>query len=272
MLPIYGFVMSDQIPRRVHIAPQGFEDERIYRPAIEREADVVILISHHDPNATAERCQDRIIEALEEQRITVEDDVICDLFELADALETILAEIHNRNPEDIIRVNISAGSKITAIAGMLACMFTDADPYYVVPEGYDEADEEAEYETVSHGMENIKSLPAYPVTEPDLQLIEVLAYIQEQQPDSGPAGVILRDIGQYLLENDLPVVQSSDKEPEEVDDIYPMINEVVDPLVNRGFVHKKRFDGGTHIRTTAEGNEMLALAKSLNSRQQGQSA
>jgi hypothetical protein len=260
--------MSD-IPRRVHIAPQGFEDERIYRPAIEREADIVILIGHNESDDTAERCRERIVDALEEQRITVQNDVTCDLFELADALETILAVIHDRNPDDIIRVNISAGSKITAIAGMLACMFTAADPYYVVPEGYNESDERAEYDTVSHGMDDIKSLPAYPVTEPDLQLIEVLSFIQEEQPESGPAGVILRDIGQYLLEQDLPVVQASDKEPDEVDDIYPMINEIVDPLMQRGFVSTTRFDGGTHVRTTSEGEEMLSLAKSLNSRQLG---
>jgi len=207
---------------------------------------------------------------LDEQSITVKHEERCDLFELADALETILAVIRNRNSEDIIRVNISAGSKITAIAGMLACMFTAADPYYVVPEGYDEPDEGSEYETVSHGMNDIKSLPAYPVTEPDLQLIEVLSFIQEEQPESGPAGVILKDIGQYLLEHDLPVVQASDKNPEEVDDIYPMINEIVDPLIHRGFVRKKRFDGGTHVRTTSEGEEMLLLAKSLNSRQPGE--
>ena len=264
MLPIHTLRMSDDIPRRVHIAPQGFEDERIYRPAIKRDADIVILISHNESDDTAVRCRERIIEALEEQGITVEADVECDLFDLADALETILEVIRGRNPEDFIRVNISAGSKITAIAGMLACMFTDADPYYVVPEGYDDPDEEAENETVSYGMAESKSLPAYPVTEPDLQLIEVLSFIQDEQPHNGPEGVILKDIGQYLLENDLPAVQASDKEPDEVDDIYPMINEIVDTLVGRVFVNKHRFDGATHVRTTSEGDEMLSLAKSLN--------
>ena len=258
--------MTEYIPRRVHISPQGFEDERIYKPAIQRDADTVILIGHKESDETAETCQSRIIEALEEHNIPVETEVKCDLFDLADALETILAEIRARHPDDFVRVNISAGSKITAIAGMLACMFTEADPYYVVPEGYNEAEEDEEYETVSHGMDEIKRLPAYPVTDPDLQLIEVLSFIEEKQPESGPSGVLLREIGQYLLEHDLPVVQASDKEPEEVDDIYPMINEIVEPLENRRFIHTKRFDGGTHVRTTDEGSEMLELAKSLSPR------
>jgi len=45
--------MSDRIPRRVHIAPQGFEDERIYSPAIKRDADSLILVSHDEPDETA---------------------------------------------------------------------------------------------------------------------------------------------------------------------------------------------------------------------------
>lgn len=258
--------MTEYIPRRVHIAPQGFEDTRIYDPAIRRDADAVILICHEEPNETAEQCKNRIIDELEEDDIAVEDRNTCDLFDLADSLETILQEIHNRNPDDYIRVNISAGSKITAIAGMLACMFTSADPYYVVPEGYHESDEDTEHETVSHGMEHIKSLPAYPITEPDLQLIEVLSFIKDEQPESGPEGVILKNIGRYILEHNLPVVQGSNKEPDEVEDIYPMINELVDQLENRGFIQKKPFDGGIHIRTTDTGTEMLELAKSLKSR------
>lgn len=255
--------MANPVPRRVHIAPQGFEDERIYRPAIRRDADIVILVDHTDDDDTAQQCREEIIEALDEQGIEIQDDVACDLFDLNDSLETILSLIRDRNPDDTVRVNISAGSKITAIAGMLACMFTNADPYYVVPEGYHESSEEG-YNTVSHGMKSIKSLPAYPVTEPDLQLIQVLAFIQEEQPDDGPYGVLLKEIGRYLLEQDLPAVQGSNKSPEEAEGIYPIVNEkIVEPLSQRRLVSKTRLDGGTQIRTTQEGREMLSLAESL---------
>ncbi|WP_321169366.1 DUF6293 family protein [Halorubrum lacusprofundi] len=236
-------------------------------PAIKREADIVILVSHNEADETAQKCRDRITSALDEQSIRIQEDIKCDIFDLNDSLETILTLIRNRNPDDTVRVNISAGSKITAIAGMLACMFTDADPYYVVPEGYNE-DTEEEHKTVSHGMESIKSLPAYPVTEPDLQLIQVLAFIEEEQPDDSPYGVLLKDIGEYLLEQDLPAVHGSNKSPGEAEDIYPTVNQkVVNPLLKRQLISKTRLNGGTQIRTTQEGKEMLALAESLTGEQ-----
>lgn len=255
--------MPDPVPRRVHIAPQGFEDERIYRAADRREADIVVLVTHEESNTTAEECRERITEELEEGGIEVQT-AECDIFDINDSIETILKEIRGRNLDDNIRVNISAGSKITAIAGMLACMFTRAHPYYVEPEGYTEADPQEDANTVSYGLNNIKSLPAYPATEPDLQLIEVLSFIHEEQPEDGPQGVLLKEIGRYLLEEDLPAVQGSDKEPDEAEDIYPIVNEkIVEPLDKRDFIRKTHLKGGIHVRTSQEGDEMLSLAESL---------
>ena len=255
--------MSNDIPRRVHIVPQGFEDERVYRPAIKRDADIVIIISHDNEHETARKCRERIHSELDKQDIAMKTDATCDLFDLNDSVETILDLVRSRNPEDVIRVNISAGSKITAIAGMLVCMFTNADPYYVVPEGYNE-DSEEEKKTVSYGMDEMKSLPAYPVTEPDLQLIEVLAFIEEEQPKDGHHGVQLKEIGEYLLERDLSAFHGSDKSPGEAEDIYPTVNEkIVTPLEDRQLITKTRLGEGAQIRTTKNGEEMLALAKSL---------
>ena len=219
MLSIHTISVPDSIPRRVHIAPQGFEDERIYIPAIDRDADILVLVGHDEPDETAVQCRERIVDALNEQGIEVQETATCNLFDLNNSLETLLTLIRDRNPEDTVRVNISAGSKITAIAGMLACMFTDADPYYVVP---------------------------------------------EEQPNDGPYGVLLKDIGRYLLEQDLPAVHGSNKSPDDAEDIYPTVNEkIVSPLHQRRLISKTRLDGGTQIRTTQEGKEMLALAESL---------
>lgn len=253
--------MTISVPRRVHIAPQGFEDERIHLPAAKLDADLVILVSHENESQTGTDCSQRIQESLVAEGIKHEK-TTCDLFDLTDALETILETIRSRKPDDNIDVNISAGSKITAIAGMLACMITGADPYYVVPEGYHKTDEDDDQATVSYGMKDIKSLPAYPVTAPDSQLIEVLAFIREEQPEQGPYGVLLKEIGRYLIDHDLPAVQGS--QTEEAEKIYPIVNErIVDPLRQHGLVSKTRLDGGTQIRTTQDGEEMLSLAESL---------
>ncbi|WP_156224499.1 HFX_2341 family transcriptional regulator domain-containing protein [Haloferax gibbonsii] len=244
------------VTRRIHIAPQGYEDERIYLPALELDADRVILLVHDDEDDTANGCREAVIDALEE--VGVETDVRrCDLFDINNSLEMLFKEIRSRPSDDDIKVNVSAGSKITAIAGMIACMFTGADPIYIVPEGYGN-------DTVSYGMKEILGLPAYPIAEPDHQLVKVLNFIYTEQPDVGPEGVLLKEIGEFLLENELPAVESSGKGPGDAEDIYPIIRQkIVTPLSQRGLIEEIRYDGGNHIRISKEGKEMLEIGTSL---------
>jgi len=56
-----------------------------------------------------------------------------------------------------------------------------------------------------------------------------------------PYGVLLKDIGEYLLEQDLPAVHGSNKSPEAEEDIYPTVNQkVVNPLLKRQLISKTR--------------------------------
>jgi hypothetical protein len=158
---------------------------------------------------------------------------------------------------DVI-VNVSSGSKITAISGMMACMFTEADPLYVQPEGYGDRETTEQgtenRDAVSYGVKSTLDLPAYPVTEPDYELIQVLAYISDNQPDSEIEGVLLQDIGQFLIDNELPAVEASSADDPQ--NIYPLVRkEIIYPLHERGLTTEKRFEKGIHIRTTPDGSE-----------------
>lgn len=55
--------MTVSVTRRIHIAPQGYEDERIHLAATELDADRVILLPHddNDENELAERCRENIM-------------------------------------------------------------------------------------------------------------------------------------------------------------------------------------------------------------------
>ena len=122
----------------VHVAPVGFEVDRIVLPAVEMKADRVWLITN-SPEA-ADGC--KFVKSIQSQLkhagtecSQMEADRI-DLFDILNALRlTILKEKGNS-----ILVNVSVGSKIKAIASMMACMmFKDIamiKPYYAVPEKY----------------------------------------------------------------------------------------------------------------------------------------
>lgn len=251
--------MGISFTERIHIAPQGYEDERIYQPTIDNKADRLILLPHRNADDRSNRCKNNIQEAISDTNIQIEV-VEINIFDMGEAIEQFLKLIRRNQPNNDLKLNASSGSKITAISGMMACMFTDADPYYVIPEGYGDNGDG----TVSYGVEKTIALPAYPVTEPDYELIQVLDYIQENQQGNDVKGVLLKSIGEFLLESDLPAVAGSDKEPEQAEDIYNIINtRIIEPLERRGLIRKTRFQGGAHIQTTSDGDEMLELGRSF---------
>jgi hypothetical protein len=77
-----------------------------------------------------------------------------------------------------ILVNVSVGSKIQAIASMMACMmFNDMatiKPYYVVPEKYNTVLLEEKRNQETEGMKDIITLPEYKIEIPNEKLIECM--------------------------------------------------------------------------------------------------
>lgn len=259
--------MTASYSERIYIAPQGYEDERIYCSAIDLGAENVILLTHteNEGDHRANRCREAVVQKLEGEGIGIES-VDCDIFDLQDSIKAFMACIRGTSQNADVIVNVSSGSKITAISGMMACMFTEADPLYVQPEGYGNRETTepgtGDRDAVSYGIKDTLDLPAYPVTEPDYELIQVLAYISDNQPNSEIEGVLLQDIGQFLLDNELPAVESSGTD--DPHDIYPLLNrEIITPLHKRALITENRYDKGTHIRTTQDGERMLELGRSL---------
>src|ERR687884_2116306 len=146
---------------RVHVAPVGFEIDRIVLPAIRMKADRVWLIVHAGPKADkgdkfVKAIQSKLKDARIECLKTPADRI--DLFDILRALRTIILKEKGNS----ILVNVSVGSKIQAIASMMACMmFKDIamiKPYYVVPERYNSSlVKEDKQET--EGVKDIIGLP-----------------------------------------------------------------------------------------------------------------
>jgi len=77
-----------------------------------------------------------------------------------------------------ILVNVSVGSKIQAIASMMACMmFKDIamiKPYYVVPEKYSPLAEDTE------GVKEVIAMPEYKIELPNEKLVRCMAIINQR--------------------------------------------------------------------------------------------
>jgi Domain of unknown function (DUF6293)/DUF6293 C-terminal winged helix domain len=160
---------------RVHIAPYGYETRRVYYPLIHLDADKVYLIGY-EANDSAKKYHEEIRRELAKHpRIQVSEDSV-DMWDLYACIEKFRS-ITLKESGNHVYVNVSTGSKITAMAGLLSCMISNgiAQPYYVHASGYRVVEEPKQ------GDQKIDSLPVYAMKKPKSEELEVLKTLDENR-------------------------------------------------------------------------------------------
>ncbi len=122
---------------RIHVAPVGFEVERITQPIEEDRADRVYLVTRTERDAAGPFVNE-VLSRLARLPWPVDVRVVrTDLWNVFAALAAYRALFEaedriDRSRRDVVplRVNVSTGTKITAIAGTLASMLWRGEPYY----------------------------------------------------------------------------------------------------------------------------------------------
>jgi len=180
--------MDLSVSERVHIMPVGHEYDRIVEPAQSYQADLVVLIGHEENDEQGEVCWQDVAEGLTEANIEFQERR-CNIFDLYDSLGTINEVIANHEEDDVY-VNVSSGSKITAIAGMIASMVMDARAYYVKAKEYsssvDDIEAQADNPLVPKGIDKATELPKYPIDAPDKDQVTVMEFIKKWSETHGP--------------------------------------------------------------------------------------
>jgi len=164
---------------RVHIAPVGFERDRVVQPILKMKADKVWLLYEKDPKRDqAKPFREKVLAILKKKGIQCKL-AACTIDDLYDVLHVIKKVIDDEKKNELF-INVSTGTKIEAIAGMMAAMIfkngTSIVPYYAVPERY-----ETQEKPMSYGLKETIQLPDYRITLPDPELIKALAIIAEKE-------------------------------------------------------------------------------------------
>ena len=248
---------------RVHIAPVGFEVDRIVLPAIDMKADRVWLITDDKPKEDEGSKFVKLIQRkLKEVRIECfqgEADRI-DLFDILRVLRIIILKEKGNS----ILVNVSVGSKIQAIASMMACMMfkdiANIKPYYVVPERYNSSlVKEDKQET--EGLKEIKPMPEYKIEIPNQKLIKCLDIIN-RKADGNITKRELKDaaIEAGLIHVDEKRLTSISRKKEEYSDqaAYMSLNKnLIAPLQNWRFITESKVATHHIISLTEDGKHAL---------------
>ena len=132
-------IMSEMMKLRVHIAPVGFEVDRIVIPATRMRADKVWLVVHDNPaEDKAHKYRLKIEKELAKKGIKTQiaraNRLM--LFPIIKAVKEIIVKERKND----IYVNVATGSKIHAIGCMMACMIFDdrknIHPFYAQADKY----------------------------------------------------------------------------------------------------------------------------------------
>ena len=172
-------IMKNIVNLRIHIAPVGFEIDRIIIPATSQKADKVWLVVHDNPTE----------DKAHKYRLKIEKDLAKKgiktgiahanrlmLFPIIKAVKEIIVKERKND----IYVNVATGSKIHAIGCMMACMIFDdrknIHPFYAQAEKYPEYEGTGQQ---TYGVSEIHSLPTYRIGTPKRELLEAMKIIKD---------------------------------------------------------------------------------------------
>jgi len=235
---------------RIHIAPIGFEVDRIVLPAKNMKADKVWLILHNDPNDNIGKSfGDSISKQLSASGIeyAFENADRTQLFDTLRALRTIIF----KEKKNAIFINVSVGSKIQAIASMMSCMMfkdeANIKPYYAIPERYETIPREQE----TTGLKKIVTLPEYKIEIPPDNLIKCLEVIHQR------AGSVItkKDLRDQTLA--LKLIHIGRLENKEQSAYMALKNNLLDPLLKWKFIRVEKVGRHHNISLTEEGINVL---------------
>ena len=241
--------MKEIVNLRIHIAPVGFELDRIIIPAVKMKADKVWLVVHD--NVTEDKSnkyRQKIEKALEKKGIKTEI-AHANRLRLFPIIKAVTEIIFKERKNDIY-VNVATGSKVHAIGCMMACMlFDDRDkihPFYAQAEKYPEYEGSKQQ---TYGVAEIHSLPTYRIGTPKRELLEAMKIIK----DAG--GRIQKKKMAEEAEHRKIITVNARKQNFTQARFASLDKNIVQPLVDTwGFVEVEKIGRNRWLRLTEDGN------------------
>ena len=239
--------MANMVNLRVHIAPVGFEIDRIVISAKRMKADKVWLLVHENPSQDkATRFIEKIQKELKKAKIHVEllSHNRLDLFKIIKSVK----EIIGKEKENDVYVNVSSGSKIQAIGCMMACMMfnerENVKPFYAEAEHY----LGFEGKEQSTGVKELVQLPSYEIHTPKRELIKALRIIKENK-----GRMTKKDMAAIAVRDEIITVNAREENYEQA--LYASLDKnIIQPLLEEWkFIEIEKKGRSRWIKITTEG-------------------
>ena len=166
--------------QRIHIAPVGFEVDRIVIPASKYKADKVYLLVHD--NSSEVKARPYVTEIQKQlKKNKIESELIYSDWRDVEKITKIVRDVIIKERKNEIFVNLASGSKIHAIAMDRACMtFDNRDnihPFYAEAKSYIGFQFPKQ---LSKGVKSTKEIPTHRIIMPKPEFLKTLEIINEE--------------------------------------------------------------------------------------------
>jgi hypothetical protein len=246
---VYGTVM--EVTDRVHVVAHGWEVARVVEPLYDLKADKVVLILPESEALIAGFETEMHAEREAMDRIEVETRT-ANLYDLDSALQVFTQAVKDHESDDVY-VNVSTGSKLAAIAGMMATQTSEAAPFYVRPTLSDPDDETLETpdEPLIPGAGATTELPVFELQGPTSEQLQILGFLH------GKDGVTKKELIQYAEAQELPFIATTESKSKE--GRYRLLeSHVINPLTENEYISVEKIGREKQVFLEDRGVDALA--------------
>ena len=241
-------IMTDLATFRIHIAPLGFEIDRIILPLKQTKADKLCLIVHEK---TAEDKSGAYLEKIRKEckKLNVKLELsYANRLSIFNMIK-LVKEIITNEEKNYIYVNVASGNKIQAIACMMACMILkeckNIQPFYAQPEEY----ATFEGKQQSSGLKDTIPLPVYEVQTPKQQLLDALKIVYDHDKQK-----LTKKEMAVLAEEQNIITVNAEKENHSQVRFASLDKNIIEPLEKQwGFIEVEKIGRNRWIKITEEG-------------------
>ena len=242
--------MTNLATFRVHIAPLGFEIDRIVIPLKQTKADKLWIISQD--NSAKDKSAPYLEKIKKEcKKMGVEVKVAySDRLSLFKAIKSI-KDIISQEKGNYIYVNVASGSKIQSIACMMACMVLkecdNLQPFYAEPESY----AAFEGKQQSFGIKDTIPLPIYEIQTPKPKLLAALKIVSDQPTQK----ITKKEMAQLAEEQKIITVNAEDENHSQAR-FASLDKNIIAPLEKEWkFIEVEKIGRNRWIKITQEGKD-----------------
>ena len=244
---------------RVHVVPVGFEVERATEAPLKERADRVYLVTRGEDDAAAPfvtEVRRRLAAASWPIDVRVVGTDPWSVFETL-ASYRLVFEGERRIARAAagvlpIRVNVSTGTKITAIAGTLACMLWNGEAYYAQVSRSWYTGRTPRVRAVNDIVDRIEPVNVYELRSPAPELVDVLEAL-ERRGGALRKRDLIRELGL-----DRPGADGTPAASPQAQ--HGRLRRRLEPLAERwGFVESESVGPRARIRLTEQGRVALSL-------------